>query len=245
MDLSEFKRMEQTEKDLRISLEKEEELRKEIQKLQKEKLEALEASKMKVSKVQTIKRETIIRTFNPLNGTIDSHKIREIRDLFRVVNSAMFCEYSNSSNEMAYALNELARVVFKVENLETEDTTATLHGLDEVKVEIREQLKNEMDEETKTKLKAAEDTLKIKNRLLPENKELRAEITALKDLTSKQLKEIDRLKEEKVYTYEQLITKNEELGKLVVLFRTESTLFNKGKIIKEAKNILFKKSDQE
>jgi hypothetical protein len=240
MDLSEFKRMEQTEKDLRISLEKEEELRKEIQKLQKEKLEALKASKMKVSKVQRIKRTDVIRTMNPLSHFNNRNGINTVHSLFLNIRDA-WGEYSHQ--DMMYALHELSNLVFKTERVTTEDSTATFHGLDEVKAELKEQLKDEMDEETRINLKAAENTIKRNDKLLPENKELRAEINVLKDLTSKQLKEIDWLKEDKGKIYDQLITKNEELEKLVILFKTESTLFNKGKIIRAAKKIIFKKPE--
>jgi hypothetical protein len=149
MDLSEYQEIQKNKELLEKSLERERELQEQLNEANKEKIEALEAAKMKVVKINRthktqyalIKREPeeIVRRVFRLVG-VNENALRGVRGVF-IPN-----------------INDFDAVIesfFDVQESISEDPfeEITVHGLDEVKKEIRKDLEAKIDGKTKNDLK--------------------------------------------------------------------------------------------
>jgi hypothetical protein len=184
MDISEYDIMRENKTLLEKSLENERLLQKDIEKLQEEKIKALEDAKMKVVKItKTEKREVLYNhcdeysayqklcTFLGLNVKDNTHFLRsrvhyqDLIETFFVKN-----EYFTPTTE-----------------------EITLHGLDEIKVEIRENLRKELNKEIQNKLDKAEKTLLEHTKLLESNQKLMSDNADLFKYNESLLKERQKL----------------------------------------------------
>lgn len=170
MDMTEYDLMRENKKLLEESLKKERELEKQIANLTKEKIDALENAKMRV--VKTKKSE------------ITEHLLRKRDDqsIWRELWNLMGIDYRDQRQYLppinSYLnISRLGDTFFeKATSISMPVEEITTHGLDEVRNEIREELKSKMDEETSTKLKRADETLSKYDTILKENKKLSDEI---------------------------------------------------------------------
>jgi len=162
MDISEYESMKDNKKLLENSLEKERYLQEQIKKLTDEKTKTLEDAKMKVVKISRTEITEYLMRKRPDSYVwnelwrflgLDYRRLPEIPD------------YINTDN--------LINVFFeKVKSSSTPNEEITTHGLDDIKVEIRNDLKKKMDDETNRKIKNAETVLSKNNELLKENRTL-------------------------------------------------------------------------
>jgi hypothetical protein len=183
MDISEYEAMKENKKLLENSLEKERGLQEQIKKLTDEKTKALEDAKMKVVKIsKTEITEYLMRKRE------DSYIWRELWHLlgldYRGLPKMPDCIHTD----------HLASVFFeKVKSYSMPNEETTTHGLDEIKAEIRNDLKAKMDEETNRKIKNAETALSKNDELLKENRTLTTDNGTLTEKNKKLTEQCDEL----------------------------------------------------
>jgi len=166
MDTSEYELMMKYKSQLESSLKKERELSEEIKKLNDEKIHALENARMKVVKVNTIvKREYLLRKKAPIDV---------FYRLKQMINSYGNYEYSE---DYLKHIQDCFYETISTENSHMAYTEAV--GIDEFKVELKEQLKSELDSDVKTKLENYDFYQNKVSSLLEDNKELNKTIIQL------------------------------------------------------------------
>lgn len=153
MDLSEYEAIQESKKLLEKSLERERDLQEQVKKLHEEKIEALEKAKKKIVK--------IVKTQHREIGLVR----REPGDIIRALFRKLGLDTRNLDLRLPVS-DEYGRGV--IENFmdaffDVTDTTSiipdevTMHGLDEIKAELREDIKNQIDKATKRKLEDYDD----------------------------------------------------------------------------------------
>lgn len=171
MDMTEYELLKENKKLLEDALKKERELQVQIEKLTKEKIEALEASKYRVTKI--IKTENIDRVY------IKRNVEESINAFHRIIRSTL---NSNSVRTSAFEFtyNELIDAIFVKKSVGSNPIIeVTTHGFDDIKAEIREELKNNRDEKDKEKLDHADIVIKESESLRKENTILQTEKNSL------------------------------------------------------------------
>lgn len=235
MDVSEYEAMKEKERLLKDSLKKERELQKVIENLTKEKLQALETAKMKVIKIKRVETRDFI-----IAKRVDATRV--VRDL--LISLGINIPRSMSFPSFGYGEVDIDRLrdvffehgrTYSVPNVEE----TTIHGLDEITAEIKEDLKNSMDEQTKEKLKLAEETLEKNEKLVNGNSSLMKENRRLEESNKRFSKLIDTLsiedkdKEDKLRRFEEIKS----------ILEKGYDLFGKGKILDQLIEIAFEKKD--
>lgn len=141
MDLSEYEKMQENKKLLEQSLEKERELQSKIEKLSKdnaeqlvlineEKIKALEDAKMKVVKIRKIENRDYIRLKrSPLD------MLERLRTFFY---NERFTNGPSTHNVVEQLIDSCFEITQTISGPDVEDIT--IHGLDEVKQELRAEL---------------------------------------------------------------------------------------------------------
>lgn len=175
MDISEYEAMKENKKLLENSLEKERGLQEQIKKLTDEKTKALEDAKMKVVKIS--KTEV---TEHLLRKREDTHIWRELWLL-------MGLDYRQLPKMPEFIHTEhLVNAFFeKATSFSTPIEETITYGLDEIKAEIRNDLKAKMDDDTKRKLENAEVALSKNNEFLKENKKMTNDNSSLTEKNKK------------------------------------------------------------
>lgn len=217
MDISEYEIMKENKKLLEMSLEKERGLQAQVELLTKEKIKALEDAKMKVVKVtKSVVTEHLLRKR-------DDNKIwMELWHLIGLDYRSLprLPEYIHTDN-LIHAFFEKATLF----NQPIEEITT--HGLDEIKVEIRNDLKAQMDDETKSKIQRAETALSKNDELLNENKALTKENGLLTEKNKKLTERCDELSDK--------LTEIEDVSKTLTrikeILKSGYGLFGKSKIL--------------
>ena len=164
MELSEYKRLEKVEEDLRESLKTQKEYAEQIDQLRKEKIEALEDAKMKVVYVhKTEKREFVVTKQDP-------YHVMDV--LYNLIH--MMKERGGPNSLVQRELRYFMDKAFETREVTSMDIkpTVTTKGLDEVKVELKEKITKEL----KGKVEDAEKVLKEKADLILANEELKKEV---------------------------------------------------------------------
>jgi predicted nuclease with TOPRIM domain len=183
MDISEYEAMKENKKLLENSLEKERGLQEQIKKLTDEKTKALENAKMKVVKISKTE--------------ITEHLMRKKEDgyIWRELCHLLGLDYRTLPKMPDYIhTDHLAKVFFeKTTSYSMPYEETTTHGLDEIKAEIRNDLKEKMDEETNRKIKNAETALSKNDELLKENLTLTSENNILTEKNNKLTEQCDEL----------------------------------------------------
>lgn len=201
MDLSEYKRMEQTEFDLRDALDKQKEQADKIEKLQQEKVEIMEQNKKQVTIVEEVKHIAVV------NQNLSTNKVMDMlanflgidrKDLDGIIKnnlkkdsffiddinfSRMNPDYGYGSAYSSYHYKEamirrLQEVFFseKKEILKNVDKTVSYKGLDDVRADIAREYFDILSQETKDKLNRLKDLSKKNKHLEESNKGLRTEV---------------------------------------------------------------------
>lgn len=183
MDISEYEIMKENKKLLENSLEKERELQEQIKKLNDEKTKVLENAKMKVVKIS---RTEITEHLMRKRG--DNYIRRELGHLLGMNNTELFRMYDNINTD--YLINAFFE---KATSHSVPYEEITTHGLDEIKAEIRNDLKTKMDDETNRKIKNAETVLLKNDELLKENKTLTTDNNILTENNKKLTEQCDGL----------------------------------------------------
>lgn len=202
MDISEYDIMRENKRLLEDSILKQKELQSQIDLLTKEKIKALEDAKMKVIKIS--KSEVTEHLFR---------KRPDVEILQRLFHK-LGVHISRYTDVEAYMIHaDLSSVFYeKTKIISSPIEETTIHGLDEIKVEIREDLKKQIDSGISQKLEEAEKlSIKMKE-VLESNKKLNTNNDILEEQIKKLLekeiettKEIDIVREENKSLVEKLI----------------------------------------
>ena len=217
MDISEYEAMKENKKLLENSLEKERGLQDQIKKLTDEKTKALEDAKMKVVKIS--KTEV---TEHLLRKREDTYVWRELWNLIGVDYRRLpkMPEFINT--------DQLSNVFFqRVKSYSMPYEEITTHGLDEIKAEIRNDLKAKMDDDTKRKIENAKVALSKNNELLKENKTLTTDNSSLAEKNKKLTERCDELTK-KLIEFE---NGNELLGTVKDILKNGYGFWNKSKLL--------------
>ena len=186
MDISEYEVMKENKKLLEASLENERNLQEQIKILSDEKTKALEEAKMRVVKItKTEITEHLLR-----KKTDDENIFRELLYLTGV-------DYRGVSLKPDYIHTDHLQNIFfeKVTSYSTPVNETTTHGLDEIKHEIREDLKKNIDDEIKTKIGQAEALISRNGELIKENKNLVYSNENFSDKNKALVENMDKLNE--------------------------------------------------
>lgn len=105
-----------------------------------------------------------------------------------------FTRFSNYSSSIDF--HKLANSLFRIEKrVSTPKTTVTTHGLDEIKVELKEEIERNINAEIKEKLGELDNLHKKLPKILKENDELAREIVVIKQKHMKLFEENIELNE--------------------------------------------------
>ena len=145
MDVSEYEALKENKRLLEESLENERELRQENKKLQQEKIEALQEAKKKVVKTTMAHKSETIYAKRPIPEIV--------RNINFFAETGRFKEDYRTGGRFLNP-EDFFELMFERKSIETEPivSSVTTHGLDEIKEEIREQIKKDIDAETKEKI---------------------------------------------------------------------------------------------
>ncbi len=192
MDSTEYEFMKKTEKLLQDSLEKERELKKQIDTLNKEKIKAYEDAKMKV--VKTTKK------------VVTQHIMqkRPTMNILARMSEVLHSFYDRSNNRWRdiqdHEIQRLIDMCF--ESLTSESIelgnpdTIELIGLDDIKAELKKDLLDKLNKDTKKKLEDADVALVKQKELLDLNDKNTKELGILNSIIDENYKVIDRYKVE-------------------------------------------------
>ena len=193
MDVSEYEAMKNNSKLLEASLVKERELQESIRELHKKNLTALEDAKMKVVKVTTIARTDHLLRRKPSSDP-------RFQRLLWIIREGDVIDFDGPLHK------DLEECFFeKVTSHSEGDSTVTTHGLDEIRAELRADIKANMSAEHIYKLEAADKALSKNAELITNNKALSTSNTYY-EKTNKAL-------------LEKLTTADEEVNVLVTKLR--------------------------
>lgn len=243
MDLSEYEEIKKNTKLLEDSLARERGLQDEVKKLNEEKIEALEAAKMKVVKVKkTYRRELALVKREP----------REIiRGVLRYVGLDSRHLPSHVRIPTEPTMGTLIDQFFDLQesNGYSEPDEITMHGLEEVKSEIRKELKGQLDSEVEKDLKSYQELLVTHKKLKDDHKKALSENKILE----KDNKKLDKLQGEYEETYNKLREKfdntveqgkdNEKRLEEIRGFASDASakMFGKTKLIQDIYGVLNRK----
>lgn len=206
MDVSEYETIMETKRLLEDSLKKERELESTIKKLTQEKLKALEDAKMKVVKITKSEVNECLLTRKPVMEILGS--------LLALSKRGPDLHY------LEYRIDDIERMFFvksKLTQFPTE--TTTLHGLDEVKEEIKRDIEKEYKSRIEDAEKLQDDTYNLKRekeRLLVELEHVNVIKEKLESSYDSMIKEKDELVDRTVKEKDDLVsrlTKIKELTK--------------------------------
>ena len=224
MDISEYEAMKENKKLLENSLEKERGLQEQIKKLTDEKTKALEDAKMKVVKISKTE--------------VTEHLLRKREDTYvwRELWYLMGMDYRTLPKMPEFIhTDHLARVFFeKITSYSMPNEEITTHGLDEIKVEIRNDLKAKIDDDTKRKLENADVALSKNNELLKENKTLTSENSYLAEKNKKLTEQCDELTKKLT----EIENGNEILGKVKDTLKNGYGFWNKSELLDKIISII-------
>ena len=110
----------------------------------------------------------------------------------------------------------------------------TTHGLDEIKAEIRNDLKAKMDDDTNRKIKNAETALSKNDELLKENKTLTTENSSLTEKNKKLTEQCDELTKKLT----DIEDGNETLGKVKDTLKNGYGFWNKSELLAKIISII-------
>lgn len=228
MDISEYEIMKENKKLLENSLNKERELSLEITKLKEEKIKVLEDAKMKVVKVnKTIIVEHALRkNGNSINTLIDIMIKGPIRGDY----SRDF--YNFGDRDMIFD-----RCFELVKTEQTPFEEITTHGLDEVKAELKEEIKKNLDKDIIEKISRAEEIFKEGNKIFDRNKLLEQDNKLLVKANEGLIKEMEAIKVES----EDYKFINNKLESIRIALSNGWELFNRGKLLDKVLLILQEK----
>ena len=219
MDISEYEAMKENKRLLEDSLKNERGLQEEIKKLTDEKTKALEDAKMKVVKIsKTEVTEHVL-------AKRDIHAM--LPDICRYL-GIDFYQIPHHRLQGIQSANYLIDSMFeKITSRSYPTEEVTTHGLDEISVEIRNDLKSKMDSETREKLEDAKHIFSRNNKLLKENKKLLDEKDSVLDINNGLSEECKCLNEE--------LTKFEKemrvLSKVREILKDGFTFWNKSELL--------------
>lgn len=190
MDVSEYEAMKENKRLLEQSLERERELKDQVDKLNDEKIQAVEDAQKKVVKIRkkTITEHKVVK--RPYDDIVRNfYAWYSERDMFRGV----YSEYEQERN-----LNRLIDWMFDTVTSETDDDgieEVTTHGLEQVKHEIAEEYKASMDKKYAQRLEDAKEALEVNNKLHEKISELRTEydqVSSSNEFYSKRTEELTK-----------------------------------------------------
>ena len=218
MDISEYEIMKENKKLLEDSLNKERELQKQVEQLTKDKIQALEDAKMKVVKITKSEVTECL-----LRKRVDETYV--FRELLHVL--GIDYRYFQHKPDFIH-IDHLQNAFFeKVKSFSTPIEETTTCGLDEIKVEIREELKAKMDDDIKRKIQYAEIALTKNDELLKENKTLTTNNNLLIEKNKKLTEQCDELTNKLT----DIENGNETLCKIKDLVKNGYGIWNKSKIL--------------
>ena len=227
MDVTEYELMKEKAKLLEESLENERKLKDDIDKLKEEKIKALEDAKMKVVKVEKTEVTEHLLYKGSYEGDLQV-KVMVLKAL-GLPGDKNTIDYINIDYGMLINSLFTKTTSHSVPRIET-----TTHGLDEIKSEIREDLKSKMDSETISKLEELSNLSFKHNEVVKELTELNKKYKAVSDikieLVGKNLElEKQVKKHEKADSY---------IYKIGDILSENPTMFNKGRLLRGVTNMV-------
>jgi DNA repair exonuclease SbcCD ATPase subunit len=170
MDVSEYEIMKDNKRLLEKALEREQQLSAEIERLNKEKIEALENAKMKVIKISRSERTDYMY--------MTHYSEDALKELYITLRHSNYSSYP----EFILRAPSLLNTIFKKETTtHVLNNEITYHGLDDVRAEIRNDIQSQIDEDTKTKLKEADELINKYAKLMKEVDSLRTSESMYKE----------------------------------------------------------------
>lgn len=235
MDISEYEAIQENKRLLQDSLDRERKLQDELERLNKEKIQALEDAKMKV--VKTIKSETtehiLVR--------------RDFRDKFYQIQERIFNVFASNktlnnpisqvaNGFLQYEIEQLIDIYFEKEkSYSLSQPEITTHGLDEVKAELREEIKKELSATYNKDMELVRDA---KNELTQKQMritDLEKNISNLEDVNRELIKELSDKTKVIEECKEDISKKSESISTLKKLSQIKHNFFNSKFILSEIK----------
>lgn len=180
MDVTEYEALKQIEKDLRKSLDKQEEMYTEINRLKQEKFEALE----KASKMVVIRKGIVKRQFRVMDY-VDARKAYDIlHQHFGIGGYKSYLDHGDATETVIRTFSRIEEVVSE------EEPSITYKGFEEVKEEVRKEYRKELEKSGIKELELDNATLKS------DNAKLRSEVNVFRDAKDRLEAEIDSYKAE-------------------------------------------------
>lgn len=228
MDASEYEAMKKTEKLLEAALSREVELNDKLHKLEEEKIKAYEDAKMKVVKI--IKHET---TEHKLKKVADPRPV--LVELFHMVDGYRRGESSPNHYAMPheYVWHIIDKLFYEATTINVDSTETTLHGLDEVKAEIKQQLSDEMSDDIKRKLTEANETSGRYFTIYEQHKDLTKENKIISEAKAKLVNKLDSALKTKAKYYDKV----KAFNRIIETISTAS-MFNARKVLNKIINII-------
>lgn len=226
MDLSEYEKMMENKKLLEKSLENERLLQGQIKTLNEEKIKAYEDAKMKVVKttyINTTETKYMVRSPKDL-----AKELRYLYNYLSVDNRYDYSIFEHESDRIIKSFFETIR-----SNGITHDET-TFHGLDDIKLEIRKELEDNMDQSIKNKIAAADLANKKFDELVNEKNKLDKNLSIAREMMDSVIKDNDRLTEENKKleeAKESLLKDIQAISNIREIMKGGYTMFNKSVLL--------------
>lgn len=221
MDVSEYEQMKENTTLLKQALEREKELSNKVEILNKEKIQILKDSDYQVQYITKHKIIQYVLAKRPIAQIVQRFKM--------LMEDSRNIHYITSE----YMDNDFFEVFFEIKELKSYDSTPEIvtKGLDEVKVELREEEKEKLGKEFKEVLKENKKLRNINSKLLTTKKELNI---CNKEINSQSilLEDLQKDKENKIIQICELEEQITKFKNEILLCLNNNTFFIKDKIRK-------------
>lgn len=221
MDVSEYEEMKKVQALLEDSLKRERSLQEENKRLVDEKIKALEDAKMNVTKVE--KKIIEEHFYRPYSG-YEWHYREPVR--------FMGCEITE------YEARNLVRLFFKREKKEKVEKSISVHGLDEIKAELRKELKIEIDNDFEAKMQKANQFQQKEIQYLDQIDNLKLHLEKVTDIKDCLIKDKENLEKEVERLLDNNIDSGERFDRIRDLVNNTPYLQSKQTLCLLIKNIL-------
>lgn len=222
MDISEYEAMKETASLLKSSLEKERLLYEQIKTLTDEKTKAFEDAKMKV--VKTTRAEVIEHLYVKIKH-INTEAYIELCDLLHIDRSRSYItpdKFGGINN------NRIIDILFdRVKIMSQPVSEITTHGLDDIKAELREELKVNMDSDINIKIQNAEKVLSKSHELIKQHEIITSENISILKKNKELITQVNILTNKVA----ELETSNDILNKIKDILKDGYGFWNKSKIL--------------
>lgn len=236
MDLSEFKQMEKNAQLLEEALAREKDQSDELDKLRKEKIRILESNSKKVVTIvehRTQETKLVRRDALDIMSRLRNIFLDEQRGIRRgAMSGPMSGGMSHSRSDTEYLVERMIDTCFTPATLESEPTkTVNVVGLDDVKRDLKKKLKEELDSDTKAKLRKYELLLENYNKTTKDLRDSRAIVNQLNSSIETKNNDLELLEDKLEHSeesYNSLLLTMKDLRSIIETGRITSFFGAKG-----------------